>query len=70
MKTFGADAHYAYRIQMSGQTPVLLPTEPSACLGGCGWICCMAITETGRRVSVHEPASTPITVLAAPGGAR
>jgi hypothetical protein len=70
MATFGTDAHYAYRIQMSGSEPITLTTEPAACTGGCGKHCCQAIDQTGHRVPVHVLASTPITVLAAPGGRR
>lgn len=69
MSTFGADAHYAYRIEADGQT-VLLASEPKACAGGCGRYCCTALNGTGRRVLMHLPADTPITVLTVPGGGR
>lgn len=69
--TFGA-SHRGNHIPHPAQPGqwLTLMEEPRPCPHGCCRVAYAFAGVAGRPELVHVPASTPITVLAAPGGAR
>ncbi|MCW2768157.1 MAG: hypothetical protein JWO11_4116 [Nocardioides sp.] len=69
--TFGT-AHRGHHIQLPTQPGewLTLMEEPRPCPHGCCRVAYAFTGVAGRPELVHAAASTPITVLAAPGGTR